>query len=567
MSKKPTAGKHTSPEPLEIIPLGGLGEIGMNLMVYGYQGKLLVVDCGLTFPNPDTPGVDVIVPDSRFLLENRDRVVGFVLTHGHEDHIGAMPHIWPDVEGPIYGTAMTLGILENKFKEHRLLDRVTMIEVDYLTPFQLGPFSIRYIPVTHSIVDAAALAITTTLGTILHTGDFKIDHTPVDNRPTDLFSLAQLGEKGVLALLSDSTNITRPGGTISEQEVSEVFDKIFRRAKGLLLVATFSSNIHRIQQVIYAAVAIGRKVIINGRSMLANVAVARKLGFLDVPPDTIVDIKRFNQYSRDQLVVISTGSQGEPNSSLSRIADGEHREIAIQAGDMVVFSSKFIPGNERTIWNLINRLFRSGAEVIHEKNMPEIHVSGHAPQEDLKLMLALTRPRFFIPIHGEPRHLHRHRRLALKMGVAEERALVVENGNVVALDGETVTIVDQVPSGRVFVDGKGVGDVGDIVLRDRLHLSEDGMIVVVLVVDKVSGTILQRPELLTRGVVYEDESQDLLDEAKEAVEVALEMGAKAMDFSEEESAGVREIAQRALRRLFKRRLGRRPVVIPLVMEM
>ena len=340
MSNKPAISKQTSVESLQIIPLGGLGEIGMNLMVYGFQGKLLVVDCGLTFPNPDTPGVDVIIPDSRFLIENRHRVVGFVLTHGHEDHIGALPHIWPDVEGPIYGTAFTLGILENKFKEHRLLDRVEMIEVNYLTPFQLGPFSIRYIPVTHSIVDAAALAITTALGTIVHTGDFKIDHTPVDNRPTDLFSLAQLGEKGVLALLSDSTNVTRPGGTISEQEISEAFDKTFPRAKGLLLVATFSSNIHRIQQVIRAAVAVGRKVIINGRSMLANVAVARKLGLLDIPQDSIVDIKHFKKHPRNELMVISTGSQGEPNASLSRIADGEHREIVIQTGDMVVFSSE-----------------------------------------------------------------------------------------------------------------------------------------------------------------------------------------------------------------------------------
>ena len=566
MSRK--SGRTTAPpDPLEIIPLGGLGEIGMNLMVYGCQGKLLVVDCGLTFPNPDTPGVDVIIPDSRFLTENRDRVVGFVLTHGHEDHIGAMPYIWPDVEGPIYGTAMTLGLLKGKFKEHQLLGRAELIEVDYRRAFQVGPFSLRFIHVTHSIVDAAALAITTSLGTIVHTGDFKIDHTPVGDHPTDLYSLAELGEKGVLALLSDSTNITRPGGTQSEQEISDVFAKVFPRAEGLLLVATFSSNIQRIQQVIRAAAALGRKVIINGRSMLANVAVARSLGFLDIPDDLIIDIKQFGKYPRNRLLVISTGSQGEPNSSLSRIADGEHREIVIQSGDMVVFSSKFIPGNEQTIWNLINRLFRSGADVIHEKNIPEIHVSGHAPQEDLKMMLALTRPLFFIPIHGELRHLHRHRRLALKMGVAADNALVVENGDRAVLDGKTVQVVDQVPHGRVFVDGKGVGDVGDIVLRDRLHLSEDGLIVVVLVVDKGTGVVLQRPELLTRGVVYEDESQDLLDEAKAAVESALAMGPKAMDFGEEESVGVREMAQRALRRFFKKRLGRRPVVIPLVMEM
>ena len=539
----------------------------MNLMVYGYEGKLLVVDCGLTFPNPETPGVDIIIPDTRFLAENRDRILGFVLTHGHEDHIGALPYIWPDLEGPIYGTGMTLGLLRGKFREHRLLEKVTMVQVQHRTPFQLGPFSIRFIQVTHSIVDASALAITTPLGTIVHTGDFKIDHTPMDDRTTDLFSLTRLGEAGVLALLSDSTNVTRPGATTSEREISGVFEKIFPRARGLLVVATFSSNILRIQQVILTAAELGRKVILNGRSMINTVAVARSLGFLTMPPDTLIDMRDFGRYPRNKLVVISTGSQGEPNSSLMRIAAGEHREVTIQEGDMVVFSSKFIPGNERTIWTLINRLFRLGAELIHEKNTPEIHVSGHAPQEDLKLMLALTRPNFFIPIHGESRHLHLHQKLAIQMGIPADHTLVAENGDRIVLDGETVQIVDRVPCGRVLVDGKGVGDVGDIVLRDRLHLSEDGLVVVVLVVEQSSGRILQRPELLTRGVVYEDESQELLEEAKEAVEKALVMGPKAMDFGNEETVGARELAQRALRRFFKKRLGRRPVVMPLVMEM
>lgn len=552
---------------LEIIPLGGLGEIGMNLMVYGYEGKFLVVDCGLAFPNPDTPGVDLIIPDTRFLAENRDQIVGFVMTHGHEDHIGALPYIWPDLEGPVYGTAMTLGLLKGKFREHNLLNRVTCIQVNYRQAFQLGPFSIRYIQVTHSIVDSAALAITTPLGTILHTGDFKIDHTPVGGRSTDLHSLAHLGEEGVLALLSDSTNINRPGVTTSEQEITAVFEKIFPTARGLLLVATFSSNIERIQQIIRAAVVVGRKVVLNGRSMLANVAVARGLGYLIIPPDTLVDLRDMGRYSRDALLVVSTGSQGEPNSSLVRIAAGEHREIVVQEGDMVVLSSKFIPGNERTIWTLINQFVRNGVEVIHEKNMPEIHVSGHAPQEDLKLMLALIKPKFFIPIHGEMRHLRSHCRLAVRMGVLPARALVMENGDRAVLEADSLQIVGTVPHGRVFVDGKGVGDVGDIVLRDRLHLSEDGLVVVVLVVDKGSGQIVQRPELLTRGVVYEDGNQELLAEAKDAVEKALALGAKALDFADEEGAGPREIAQRALRRFFKKRLGRRPAVIPLVMEM
>ncbi|MBF0293596.1 MAG: ribonuclease J [Magnetococcales bacterium] len=553
--------------PFEIIPLGGLGEIGMNLMVYGYDDKLLVVDCGLTFPSPETPGVDFIIPDVQFLVENRERVVGFVLTHGHEDHIGAMPYIWPMIEGPIYATAMTLGLLEGKFREHGLLGQAEMIEVKHRQSFQAGPFNLTFIHVTHSIVDSSALAIRTPLGTVVHTGDFKIDHTPVNERPTDLHTFTSLGEKGVLALLSDSTNINRVGATISEQGISAVFDKIFSRAAGLLVVATFASNIQRIQQAMRAAAVVGRKVILNGRSMIANVQVARALGYIDIPNDILVDIRHFDKYPRNRLLVISTGSQGEPNSSLVRIASGEHQEIDILPGDMVIFSSRFIPGNERTIWTLINILFKKGAEVIHEKNMPEIHVSGHAPLEDLKLMLAMTKPRFFIPIHGERRHLHSHRDLAVSMGVAPGNALVLENGERAVLERDSLRQEGIIPSGRVFVDGKGVGDVGDIVLRDRKHLSEDGMVVVVLIVEKATGNVLQRPELLTRGVVYADASQALLEDAKDAVEDALRIGARGMDFAEEEAVGAPELAQRALRRFFKKRLGRRPAVFPLVMEM
>ncbi|MEO5378076.1 MAG: ribonuclease J [Magnetococcus sp. DMHC-6] len=553
--------------PLSIIPLGGLGEIGMNLMVYEYEGHILVVDCGLAFPTPETPGIDIIIPDTRYLIERRDHVLGFILTHGHEDHIGALPYIWPNIEGPVYGTPMTLGLVEAKLREHDLENKVPLHEVRYRTPFVLGPFTITFIHVTHSIVDAACLAITTPLGTILHTGDFKIDHTPLDHHPTDLFSLIQYGEKGVLALLSDSTNVTKPGSTRSEAEIHSVLEKLFPKTTGLLVVSTFSSNIQRIGQIITTAAACGRKVILSGRSMLLYVQVARSLGFLTLHPDILVDIRDFHKYPRSSLLVLCTGSQGEENSSLARIAIGEHKEVQIQPGDKVIFSSKFIPGNERTIWTLINKLFKLGAEVIHEKNLKEIHVSGHAPQEDLKLMLALIRPKFFIPLHGEIRHLHRHAALAERMGVLAQNILVAENGQRICLDGHTIKMMEQIPSGRVFVDGKGVGDVGDIVLRDRRHLSEDGLIVVVLILEKATGKILQRPELLTRGVVYEDENQFLLEEAKEAVEKALESGPKAMDFGEEENAGPRELCLRALRRFFKKRLGRRPVVVPLVMEM
>ncbi|HIJ83360.1 MAG: metal-dependent hydrolase, beta-lactamase superfamily [Magnetococcales bacterium] len=557
----------TTPGPLEIIPLGGLGEIGMNLLVYGYDDKLLVVDCGLTFPGNDTPGVDVIIPDVGFLTENRDRVLGFVLTHGHEDHVGAMPYIWPDVEGPIYGSAMTLGLLKGKFREHGLLEKATMIEVGNRQPFQVGPFNLTFIQVSHSIVDSSALAIKTSLGTIIHTGDFKIDHTPVDNRPTDLYSLARYGESGVLALLSDSTNINRQGATISERVVSGALAKVFAKSQELLIVATFASNIQRIQQILDAAMAVNRKVVISGRSMQTNIEVARSLGFLRIPENIIIDVRSFSHHPRKDIVVISSGSQGEHNSSLSRIALGEHREIKILPGDVVVLSSRFIPGNEQTIWSLVNRMFRLGAEVIHEWNLPDIHVSGHAPQEDLKLMLALTRPKYFIPIHGEIRHLHSHRNLAVQMGVAAENTLVAENGNRIVIDSNGIAIVGQVPSGRVFVDGKGVGDISDIVLRDRRHLSEDGLVVVVLVVEKSTGNMLQRPELLTRGVVYEEDNQILLEQAKEAVEKALLLGSKGMDFADDEGAGPADLVQRAVRRFFKRKLGRRPAVIPLVMEM
>ncbi|GAB0056608.1 Ribonuclease J 1 [Candidatus Magnetaquicoccaceae bacterium FCR-1] len=560
MSKHPLA-------PMEIMPLGGLGEIGMNLMVYGYENKLLVVDCGLTFPSPETPGVDFVIPDVRYLVENRERIVGIVLTHGHEDHIGAMPYIWPLLDVPIHATAMTLGLLEGKFREHGLLNQAEMIQAKHRQPVQIGPFNVTFLHVTHSIVDSSALAIRTPLGTIVHTGDFKIDHTPVNDRPTDLYSFAQLGEKGVLALLSDSTNINRSGSTIPEQTVSEAFAKLFPRAKGLLIVATFSSNIQRIQQVMEAAVAANRKVLLNGRSMVANVNVARSLGYIDIPDDLLIDIRKFNSYPRHQVMVISTGSQGEPNSSLVRIATGEHQDIDIRPGDMVMLSSRFIPGNEGSIWSLINLLFKRGAEVIHEKTHPEVHVSGHAPRDDLQLMLALTRPRFFIPMHGERRHLQSHRDLAIRMGIPPERALVIENGDRAVLDRDSLRVDGTIPSGRVFVDGKGVGDVGDIVLRDRMHLAEDGMAVVLLVINKATGEVLQRPELLTRGVVYEDESQELLEEAKDAIEAALALGSKGMDFADDEVVGPSEIAQRALRRFFKRRLGRRPAVFPLVMEM
>ncbi|MBF0177481.1 MAG: ribonuclease J [Magnetococcales bacterium] len=553
--------------PIHIVPLGGLGEIGLNLMVYEYGEHLLLVDCGLTFPASDTPGVDFIIPDIRYLLENRERVLALVLTHGHEDHLGAIPYVLPDLPLPIYGTAMTLAILGNKLREHGLLDQTQLIRVQQRDRVQIGPFSVHFLPVTHSIVDSSALAITTPLGTLIHTGDFNFDHTPGDGAPTDLYRLAEYGHKGVLALLSDSTNVVRGGSAISEQSARAALAATIPKAKGLLVVSLFASNIRRVQNVLELAALYGRRVILNGRSLVTNVQLARELGFINPPPDLLLDIKSFASLPRDQLLILSTGSQGEPNSSLARIASGEHKEISIMPGDTVILSSRFIPGNERTIWSLINLLSHRGAEVIHEKSLPAIHVSGHAPRDDLKLMLALVRPRFFIPIHGELRHLHLHRDLAIEMGVKPENTLVATNGDRIELGGESMRPLEQVVHGRVFVDGKGIGDVRDIVLRDRLHLSQDGLVVVVLVVEKDTARILEGPKLLTHGVVHEEESLELLESARQAVQDALALGPKGMDFSEEEEVGIKDLAVRALRRFFKKRLGRRPVVLPLIMEM
>ncbi|MBF0310293.1 MAG: ribonuclease J [Magnetococcales bacterium] len=552
-----------TPSSIQIIPLGGLGEIGMNLMVYEYAGTLMVVDCGITFPTPDTPGVDVIIPDFQYLLENKERVAGFVLTHGHEDHLGAMPYIWPRIQAPIYATPMTLGILAGKFQEHGLPMEGVFNEVNFRETISLGAFSVQFIRVTHSIIDGAALAISTAVGTIIHTGDFKIDHTPVDGFISDLYTLARYGEEGVLALLSDSTNVKRYGSSLSERVVRQSFEEIFPTRKGLLVVATFSSNIQRIRQVIEVARMCGRKVILNGRSMVSNTQVARALGYLQADADILIDIKEFNRYPRDSVLILSTGSQGETNSSLSRIVSGEHKEISLLPGDCVILSSKFIPGNERTIHQLINFLMKNGIEVIHEA-VSEVHVSGHGSREDLKLMMALTRPRYFMPIHGETQHLHRHRALAIEMGIAAERTLVAENGDCVQLDAEGIRLVDAVPWGRIFVDGKGVGDVGNIVIRERRLLGEEGLVVVAMTFSH--GQLISGPTLTTRGVIFEEENQELLDEARQAVLDALQAGPRAMDFKADEEAGPRELAQRALRRFFRKQLGRTPVVLPMMME-
>ncbi|HOI17769.1 MAG TPA: ribonuclease J, partial [Geobacteraceae bacterium] len=488
---------------------------------------------------------------------------GIFLTHGHEDHIGALPFILPDIPAPVYGTALTIGFVREKLKEYDLDTRVDLRVVKPRDTVSVGDFSVEFIRVAHSIVDGCGLAIRTPEGMIIHTGDFKLDQTPVDGQLTDLSTLSRYGEEGVLALLSDSTNVEREGYTVSERYVGEAFDEIFPQCAGRIIVAAFSSNIHRVQQVVDSAARCGRKVLLNGRSMLANVQIARDLGYLRIPDDLLMDLKELPRLPKEEVCMITTGSQGEPMSALTRIAMDDHKQIKLERGDTVILSSRFIPGNEKTISDLINHLYRRGAEVFHEK-VSEVHVSGHASQEELKLMINLTRPRFFVPIHGEYRHLVNHSRLARKVGIDPERCILAVNGDVVTFADGRAEITDTVESGRVFVDGKGIGDVGTIVLKDRKHLSEDGMVVVIIAINQGTGEIIYGPDIVTRGFVFEDESQEYLDETKKIVldtlaGVNLEVMA---DLNE-----VKMEVRRVLRRFFNKTIERRPVILPVILEM
>jgi ribonuclease J len=548
---------------LKIIPLGGLGEIGLNMAVFEYGEDIIVVDCGLMFPEPYMLGIDLVIPDISYLKERADRVRGIFLTHGHEDHIGALPFVLPELPVPVYGTALTLGFVREKLKEYDL-DQVTELEV--VKPREkvaAGAFEVEFIRVSHSIVDGCGLAIRSPRGVVIHTGDFKLDQTPVDGELTDLVTFSRYGEEGVLALMSDSTNVEREGYTLSEKLVGDAFDEIFPRCPGRIIVAAFSSNIHRVQQVVEAAARCGRKVLLNGRSMIANVRIARELGYLRIPDDILIDLKELPRLPKEEVCMITTGSQGEPMSALTRIAMDDHKQIKLERGDTVILSSRFIPGNEKTISDLINHLYRRGAEVIHEK-VSEVHVSGHASQEELKLMLNLVRPRFFIPVHGEYRHLVKHGQLAQKVGIPPERCILAVNGEVVTFDGDKCAITGSVESGRVFVDGKGVGDVGDVVLKDRRHLSEDGMVIVIIAINQATGEIIYGPDIVSRGFVFEDESQEYLDEAKKVVldtlaNLSIEVRG---DWGE-----VKQEVRRILRRFFNKTIERRPVILPMILEM
>ena len=547
---------------LRIIPLGGLNEIGKNMTAFEYKDEILVVDCGLSFPEDEMLGIDVVIPDITYLLKNKEKVKAIVLTHGHEDHIGALPYVLKKINVPLYGTKLTLGLVENKLKEHRILGDVRMNIVRPGDKINLGKFGVEFIKTSHSIPDAVSLAISTPLGMIIHTGDFKIDYTPIDGDIMDLHRFAQLGSEGVLALLADSTNVERPGYTMSERTVGETFENIFRNVDRRIIVATFASNVHRVQQIINAAYTFNRKVAFSGRSMVNVANVAMELGYLNAPNGMIIDINDLNKYPDNEIVVITTGSQGEPMAALSRMAASEHRKMEIHPGDIVILSATPIPGNEIKVSNVINLLFEKGAEVIYE-SLADVHVSGHACQEELKLVHSLVKPKYFIPVHGEYRHLRHHASLAESLGMSKENIFVVDNGKVIEISKDFARISGSVDSGNILVDGLGVGDVGNIVLRDRKHLSEDGLMVVVVTISKDDGKVMSGPDIVSRGFVYVRESEDLIDGAKVVVREALK---KCEDNNIREWATLKSAIKDTLKGYLYEKTKRRPMILPIIME-
>ena len=545
---------------LKIIPLGGLGEIGLNMMVLEYDQYILVIDAGLMFPEEYMPGVDVVIPDFHYLKENRNKVRSIILTHGHEDHIGAMPFLLKEINIPVYGTNFTIELLKEKLKEHNLPENAILNKVKAGDISQLGPFSVEYIGVNHSIIEGVGLAIDTPEGIIIHSGDFKIDHTPVDGRFSQLGRFAHYGEKGVLALFSDSTNVEKEGYTLSESEVRDTLEEIFQHCEGRLITAVFASNITRIQQLINLAIKYNRKIAFSGKSMKTNVRIARNEGYINIPNGIEVEERAIKRLPDNQILIITTGSQGEPMSSLTRMAQDTHKDILIKEGDTVILSSRFIPGNERAITSIINSLYRKGAQVIYEK-VSDIHSSGHAYQEELKLMLNIVKPRFFIPVHGEYRHLVKHIQLAMGTGLSRENALIAENGDTICASNGILELGEKVQTGRVLVDGKGVGDIGELVLRDRRRLSGDGVVITLLAVDENTGEIVYGPDIISKGFVFEDQSGYILEEAKSLVlEVLNEIESPAhIDWTE-----VGPVIKRRLKRFFFKVIERSPLILPII---
>ena len=565
-AKKSAAGKNSSKifrTPLKIIPLGGLDEIGKNCTVFEFENDIIIVDCGMSFPDSDMPGVDIVIPDVSYLVKNKDKIRGLFITHGHEDHIGSIPYLMREMNIPIYATKLTCGLIRGKLVEHGLDSKVKMHVKQPGDIVSAGVFSVEFIHVNHSIPDAVGFAIRTPVGLVLHTGDFKIDSTPIRDGIIDLARISQLGNEGVLALMSDSTNSERAGFTMSERTVGYSFSQLFKNAeKNRILVATFSSNIHRIQQIIDEAVRCGRKVAVSGRSMLNVVTVATELGYLNVPSGVLIDIDTIKRYTPEQLVIVTTGSQGEPMSALHRMAHGDHRQVQINPNDTIIISASPIPGNEKTVSNVVNDLIKLGAQVIYEK-MYDVHVSGHACQEEQKLILALTKPKFFIPVHGEQKHLQRHAASAEAVGVDKKNIIIGQNGKTIELTPDSMKFGATVQSGRVLVDGLGVGDVGSIVLRDRKHLAEDGIIIAVITVDSVSGDIISGPDIVSRGFVYVRESEDLMKNAADVITNAYD---QAVYQNAGDRTAIKGRVRDALSKYMYEQTMRSPMILPIITE-
>lgn len=546
---------------IKIIPLGGLGEIGKNMTAIRYQDSIVVIDAGLMFPEEELLGIDIVIPDISYLVDNKDKVKAILLSHGHEDHVGALPYVLKEINCPVYGSQLTLGIVEAKIKEHNL-DRSHLHVVRPRDVISIGPFEVEFFRVSHSIPDAMGIAIHSPLGIILHTGDIKLDQTPVDGEVVDFRKLSELGEKGVLLMFGDSTNADKAGFTMSEKVVGNTFDELFDKCAGRIIVTTFASNVHRIQQVVSTARKYGRKVCVIGRSMVNNIRISTELGYMKIPEGILAEMEDISKIPDNELVIVTTGSQGEPMSALTRMATADHRWVGIKHGDTVIISATPIPGNEKLVAKTVDLLFRQGAEVIYEKDAG-VHVSGHASQEELKILLNLIRPRFFVPVHGEYRHLMKHAKLAESLGIPRSRIFVAENGQIIEVGKKKATIKGKVAAGRVLVDGLGVGDVGNIVLRDRRQLSQDGIIIVVVTINKESGDVVAGPDIVSRGFVYVRESEQLMDNAREKVGEALDICRKK---NISEWAVIKSQVRDKLGKHLFEKTGRRPMILPIIVE-
>ncbi len=567
-SRKPRKNKKVTEEvrfkksPLKIIPLGGLLEIGKNITVFEYEDEIIIVDCGLAFPTEDMLGVDLVVADMSYLEKNKNKIKGLFVTHGHEDHIGGIPYLLRQVNVPIYGTKFTLGLIRNKLEEHRLLKSTTLYEVEQGTTIDAGKMKVEFIRTSHSIPDAVGFAIYTPVGIVMHTGDFKIDYTPIDGQKIDFGRLAEIGEKGVLLLMSDSTNAERKGFTKSESTIGEVFDELFMHCRKRIIVATFASNVHRVQQIIDASYENGRKVAICGRSMVKMIETACELGYMNIPKNTLIDIDLINKYADEKLTIITTGSQGEPMSALTRMAAGDHKKVEITPNDLVIISANPIPGNEKFVTKVIDDLMQIGAEVVYS-SLADVHVSGHGCQEEQKLMLSLVKPKYFMPVHGEYRQLIAHAETAEKLGIPHENIFIMKNGKVLEIGEKEAKITGTVQAGKVMVDGLGIGDVGNIVLKDRQHLSQDGLIIIVLAMDAATGEIVSGPEIISRGFVYVRESENLMEEMKEIIREEL---SKLEENHVTDWAVIKLTIKDTLKDFLAKKNRRNPMVLPIILE-